>query len=184
MGIEPTLFAWEARVLPLNDAREARRAGCQHGVGEARIVARGGVVSAGWAVFWMPPGPTQMGLLQALAYAMAQAFAAQAGLFDTTDGNVGGGDPPCSAAHPALLQCVGHHSGLEELTLCQHQAVLGNMANLVASVCWGCRRLIYRSPGGQSAPGSPSTGWHLPRRRLRCRWRYLRPAPGGHERLR
>ena len=26
MGIEPTLFAWEARVLPLNDAREARPA--------------------------------------------------------------------------------------------------------------------------------------------------------------
>ena len=23
MGIEPTLFAWEARVLPLNDTREA-----------------------------------------------------------------------------------------------------------------------------------------------------------------
>jgi hypothetical protein len=23
MGIEPTLFAWEARVLPLNDARAA-----------------------------------------------------------------------------------------------------------------------------------------------------------------
>jgi hypothetical protein len=22
MGIEPTLFAWEARVLPLNDTRE------------------------------------------------------------------------------------------------------------------------------------------------------------------
>ena len=22
MGIEPTLFAWEARVLPLNDARD------------------------------------------------------------------------------------------------------------------------------------------------------------------
>ena len=100
MGIEPTLFAWEARVLPLNDAREARRAGCPHGVGEAPIVARGGVVSAGWAVFWMPPGPTQMGLLQALAYAMAQAFAAQAGLFDTTDGNVVGGDPP--AALPTL----------------------------------------------------------------------------------
>ena len=24
MGIEPTLFAWEARVLPLNDARRSR----------------------------------------------------------------------------------------------------------------------------------------------------------------
>ena len=24
MGIEPTLFAWEARVLPLNDARQYR----------------------------------------------------------------------------------------------------------------------------------------------------------------
>ena len=23
MGIEPTLFAWEAKVLPLNDTREA-----------------------------------------------------------------------------------------------------------------------------------------------------------------
>ncbi len=23
MGIEPTLFAWEARVLPLNDTRDA-----------------------------------------------------------------------------------------------------------------------------------------------------------------
>ncbi len=24
MGIEPTLFAWEARVLPLNDTRDGR----------------------------------------------------------------------------------------------------------------------------------------------------------------
>jgi len=24
MGIEPTLFAWEARVLPLNDTRNAQ----------------------------------------------------------------------------------------------------------------------------------------------------------------
>ena len=47
MGIEPTLFAWEARVLPLNDAREARRAGLQQGVGEVGIVAgpRAGLTS-------------------------------------------------------------------------------------------------------------------------------------------
>lgn len=25
MGIEPTLFAWEARVLPLNDTRAVRQ---------------------------------------------------------------------------------------------------------------------------------------------------------------
>ena len=38
MGIEPTLFAWEARVLPLNDTREALdyRQACRpagHGAG-------------------------------------------------------------------------------------------------------------------------------------------------------
>lgn len=29
MGIEPTLFAWEARVLPLNDARMLWRYYCR-----------------------------------------------------------------------------------------------------------------------------------------------------------
>ena len=28
MGIEPTLFAWEARVLPLNDTRDAMDCTC------------------------------------------------------------------------------------------------------------------------------------------------------------
>ena len=28
MGIEPTLFAWEARVLPLNDTRDAAIVRC------------------------------------------------------------------------------------------------------------------------------------------------------------
>ena len=30
MGIEPTLFAWEARVLPLNDTRDAAIVRCLH----------------------------------------------------------------------------------------------------------------------------------------------------------
>lgn len=40
MGIEPTLFAWEARVLPLNDARNScdstvleQQSRCLHGPG-------------------------------------------------------------------------------------------------------------------------------------------------------
>ena len=43
MGIEPTLFAWEARVLPLNDTRSA--ANYRHAISSDREL---------WAVFFAP----------------------------------------------------------------------------------------------------------------------------------
>ncbi|MFM2036040.1 MAG: hypothetical protein RL459_1305 [Pseudomonadota bacterium] len=40
MGIEPTLFAWEARVLPLNDTREMRLSLLQNLAGSDAVAAR------------------------------------------------------------------------------------------------------------------------------------------------
>ena len=49
MGIEPTLFAWEARVLPLNDTRKVlltqRKARILPG-GDGRLLARQAVALA------------------------------------------------------------------------------------------------------------------------------------------
>ena len=40
MGIEPTLFAWEARVLPLNDTRAVRASLLQNLAGSDAVAAR------------------------------------------------------------------------------------------------------------------------------------------------
>ena len=55
MGIEPTLFAWEARVLPLNDTRNVGH--CKQGLQMQTASARDAVLGLALRSFRLEPTP-------------------------------------------------------------------------------------------------------------------------------